>query len=30
LRGRWQNFILSGGVPTSGDWVAEKRERSES
>jgi hypothetical protein len=30
LRGRWQNFILSGGVPTSGDWVAEKRDRSES
>jgi hypothetical protein len=30
LRGRWQNFILSGGVPASGDWVADKRERSES
>ena len=30
LRGHWQNFILSGGVPASGDWVAEKRERSDS
>jgi hypothetical protein len=28
LRGRWQNFILSGGVPASGDWVAEKRSES--
>jgi len=30
LRGTWQNFILSGGQPTSGAWVARKRqERSE-
>jgi hypothetical protein len=28
LRGHWQNFILSGGVPASGDWVAEKRSES--
>jgi hypothetical protein len=30
LRGTWQNFILSGGSPTSGNWVAQKRERTES
>lgn len=30
LRGRWQNFILSGGQATSGDWVAHKRDRGES
>ena len=30
LRGRWQNFILSGGEPTTGDWLAEKKERTES
>ena len=30
LRGRWQNFILSGGQATSGDWVAQKRDRGES
>ena len=30
LRGRWQNFILSGGQATSGDWVAQKRDRSDS
>lgn len=30
LRGTWQNFVLSGGAPTSGNWVAQKREREES
>jgi hypothetical protein len=25
LRGTWQSFILSGGQPTSGQWVAKKR-----
>jgi hypothetical protein len=25
IRGSWQNFILSGGQPTSGSWVARKR-----
>ena len=25
IRGTWQNFILSGGQPTSGSWVARKR-----
>lgn len=25
IRGTWQNFILSGGQPTSGQWVARKR-----
>jgi hypothetical protein len=30
LRGRWQNFILSGGQATSGDWVAQKRDRGDS
>jgi len=30
LRGHWQNYILSGGEPTTGDWVAEKKERPES
>lgn len=30
IRGTWQNFILSGGQPTSGQWVARKKqERSE-
>lgn len=29
IRGTWQNFILSGGAPTSGNWVAQKQERSE-
>jgi hypothetical protein len=29
LRGSWQNFILSGGQPTSGNWVAQKKERAE-
>lgn len=30
LRGRWQNLILSGGTITTGDWVAKKRERTDS
>jgi hypothetical protein len=31
IRGSWQNYILSGGSPTTGTWVAKKRqERSES
>jgi hypothetical protein len=30
IRGTWQNFILSGGSPTSGNWVAQKKERGES
>lgn len=30
LRGTWQNFILSGGQPTSGNWVGQKRERTDS
>jgi hypothetical protein len=25
VRGTWQNFILSGGEPTNGSWVARKR-----
>ncbi len=30
IRGTWQNYILSGGQPTSGSWVAKKRaERAE-
>jgi hypothetical protein len=29
VRGRWQNFILSGGQPTSGSWVARKRPRAQ-
>ena len=30
IRGTWQSFILSGGQPTSGSWIAQKRrERSE-
>jgi hypothetical protein len=31
IRGTWQNFILSGGQPVSGSWVARKRaERADS
>lgn len=31
VRGSWQNFILSGGSPTTGTWIAKKRqERPES
>lgn len=30
IRGTWQNFILSGGQPASGNWVAQKKERAES
>lgn len=30
IRGNWQNFILSGGQPTTGNWVAQKRERADS
>jgi hypothetical protein len=31
IRGTWQNFILSGGAPTNGSWIARKRsERPES
>jgi hypothetical protein len=30
IRGNWQNFILSGGQPTTGSWVAQKRERTDS
>ena len=30
IRGNWQNFILSGGQPASGNWVAQKRERADS
>jgi len=31
IRGSWQNFILSGGSPTTGTWIAKKRqERPES
>lgn len=26
LRGTWQSFILSGGQPTNGSWVARKRQ----
>jgi len=26
IRGTWQNFILSGGSPTNGQWVAKKRQ----
>jgi hypothetical protein len=26
VRGTWQNFILSGGQPTNGQWVARKRQ----
>jgi hypothetical protein len=26
IRGTWQNFILSGGQPTNGSWVAKKRQ----
>ena len=26
IRGTWQSFILSGGQPTSGQWVARKRQ----
>jgi hypothetical protein len=26
IRGTWQNFILSGGQPVSGQWVARKRQ----
>ena len=26
IRGTWQNFILSGGQPTNGQWVARKRQ----
>jgi hypothetical protein len=30
LRGTWQNYILSGGQPTNGSWIARKRpEKSE-
>lgn len=25
IRGNWQNFILSGGQPTAGSWIARKR-----
>lgn len=30
LRGHWQNLILSGGTITTGNWVAQKRARSDS
>lgn len=30
LRGRWQNLVLSGGTITSGNWVAQKRDRADS
>jgi hypothetical protein len=30
LRGNWTNFILSGGQPSTGNWVAQKRERADS
>ena len=30
IRGTWQNFVLSGGQPSSGNWVAQKRERADS
>jgi len=30
IRGTWQNFILSGGQPASGNWVAQKKERADS
>ena len=30
IRGTWQNFILSGGQPANGNWVAQKKERAES
>ena len=30
IRGNWQNFILSGGQPSTGNWVAQKRERADS
>jgi len=30
LRGRWQNLVLSGGTTVTGDWVAKKRERTDS
>jgi len=26
IRGTWQNFILSGGQPSAGQWVARKRQ----
>jgi hypothetical protein len=26
IRGSWQNFILSGGQPTTGQWIARKRQ----
>ncbi|MBI1950648.1 MAG: hypothetical protein HYS34_04710 [Acidobacteria bacterium] len=26
LRGNWQSFILSGGQPTNGSWIARKRQ----
>jgi hypothetical protein len=26
VRGSWQNFILSGGQPTTGSWIAKKRQ----
>ncbi len=26
IRGTWQNFILSGGAPVNGNWVARKRQ----
>ena len=26
LRGTWQNYILSGGSPTNGSWIARKRQ----
>ncbi len=26
LRGNWQSFILSGGQPTNGSWIAKKRQ----
>ncbi|HKQ98261.1 MAG TPA: hypothetical protein VJV75_10330 [Candidatus Polarisedimenticolia bacterium] len=30
LRGHWQNLVLSGGTITTGNWVAQKRERTDS
>ena len=30
LRGHWQNLILSGGTITTGNWVAQKRARTDS
>ena len=29
IRGNWQNFILSGGQPSAGNWVAQKGERAD-